>query len=237
MPPTTVPMPSPPSPSARSVRSDGAETRQHILQVAGRIFADRGYARATSREICQTAGTNMAAVNYHFGSKDGLYDAVLVEAHSQLVRLDDLEALSASSIGHKQKLRKLISLFVRRSSGPALPWGLRVFVHELMAPSAHVPVLMRDAVLPKIQVIASLMAEVLGVADTHPLVQRSLALVVLPCIMLVIAPREIVREVMPSLAADPEVLIDDMTAYAMAGLAAIRRRASTAAKRTPRASK
>lgn len=230
-------MPSLRSPSARSVRSDGAETRQHILQVAGRIFADRGFARATSREICQTAGTNMAAVNYHFGSKDGLYDAVLVEAHSQLVRLDDLEAISASRISHKQKLRKLISLFVRTASGPALPWGLSVFVHELMAPSAHVPALMRDAVLPKIQVISSLMAEVLGVAETHPLVQRSLALVVLPCIMLVIAPREIVRDVMPSLTADPDALIDDMTAYAMAGLAAIRRRDNPAATRTPRASK
>lgn len=212
------------------MRSDGAETRQHILQVAGRIFADRGFARATSREICQTAGTNMAAVNYHFGGKDGLYDAVLVEAHSQLVRLDDLEAISASRLSHEEKLRTLISLFVRRSSGPALPWGLSVLVHELMAPSAHVPALMRQAVLPKVQVIASLIAQVLGVPNKHPLVQRSLALVVLPCIMLVIAPQEIIREVMPTLAANPDALIDDMTAYAMAGLAAIRRLDSNTAK-------
>ena len=73
------------------------------------------------------------------------------------------------------------------------------------------------------------MAQVLGVPDKHPLVHRSLALVVLPCIMLVIAPQEIIREVMPTLAANPEVLIDDMTAYAMSGLAAIRRLDSKAA--------
>jgi AcrR family transcriptional regulator len=219
------------------VRSDGAETRQHILQVAGRIFADRGFARATSREICQTAGTNMAAVNYHFGGKDALYDAVLVEAHGQLVRLDDLEAISASKLSREAKLRTLIGLFVRRSSGPALPWGLSVLVHELMAPSAHVPVLMREAVLPKVQVIASLIAQVLGVPDKHPLVQRSLALVALPCIMLVIAPQEVIREVMPTLAANPDALIDDMTAYAMAGLAAIRRLDSNTAKVLTRGSK
>ncbi len=220
-------MPSPRPLAPRSFRSDGIETRQHILQVAGRVFADLGFARATSREICQTAGTNMAAVNYHFGGKDGLYDAVLAEAHSQLVRLNDLEAIAAADISHENKLRTLISLFVRRASGPALPWGLSVLVHELMAPSAHVPVLMRRAVLPKVQVIASLLAEMLGVSDTHPLVQRSLALVMLPCVMLAIAPREIVSEIMPSLAADPDTLIEDMTAYAMAGMAAIRRLDST----------
>ena len=207
----------------RTERSDGAETRQHILQVAGRVFADRGFARATSREICQAAGANLAAVNYHFGGKDGLYDAVLLEAHGQLVRLDDLESIAAAKLGHKAKLRMLIGLFVSRSSGPALPWGLKVLVHELMAPSAHVPLLMRQAVLPKVQVIASLIAEVLDVPAEHSLVQRSLALVVLPCIMLVIAPREILRDVMPSLGSNPEALIEDMTTYSMAGLAALRR--------------
>ena len=40
--------------------------------------------------------------------------------------------------------------------------------------------------------------------------------------MLVIAPREIIREVMPTLAANPDALIEDMTVYAMAGLAALR---------------
>src|SRR5471030_606294 len=113
-----------PKPSPRAVRSDGAETRLHILQVAGRIFAEKGFERTTSREICSAAGTNLAAVNYHFGSRDGLYDAVLVEAHGQIVGLDDLEAILRSGVAPEARLRELIGLIVRKSSAASVPWGL-----------------------------------------------------------------------------------------------------------------
>lgn len=207
----------------RSVRSDGVQTRGQILQVAGRIFAEKGFERATSREICATAGTNMAAVNYHFGGKDGLYEAVLVEAHGQLVKLDDLEAIRQSGGNAQTQLRALIHLFVRRSSGPALPWGLRVLLHELMAPSTHVPALLQQAVLPKIRIMMAMIAAVLGVPDDHPAAQRALACVVLPCIMLLIAPRDVLRQALPALASDSEALADDMTSYALAGLKAMAR--------------
>src|ERR1035441_6842888 len=168
-----------PQPRPRSVRSDGAQTRGQILQVAGRVFAEKGFERTTSREICVAAGTNIAAVNYHFGGKNGLYEAVLVEAHGQLVRLDDLEAIRQAGGSAQAPLRALIGLFVRRASGPALPWGLRVLLHELMAPSTHVPALLQRAVLPKIRVMRVMIAAVLGVADDHPAAQRALAFVVL----------------------------------------------------------
>lgn len=50
------------------------------LDVAGRAFAARGYAAATSKEICERAGGNLAAVNNHFGGKQGLYRSVLAKA-------------------------------------------------------------------------------------------------------------------------------------------------------------
>ena len=70
------------------VREDGVQTRQRLLEIAGQIFAQRGYARTTSKEICKRAGANIAAVNYHFGGKEGLYAAVLEEAHARLVSID-----------------------------------------------------------------------------------------------------------------------------------------------------
>ena len=161
-----------PKPSPRSVRSDGAETRLHILQVAGQLFAEKGFERTTSREICSAAGTNLAAVNYHFGSRDGLYDAVLVEAHGQIVGLDDLESISRSGLTAEAKLRELIGLIVRRSSATNLPWGLRVLVREFMSPSVHVNAVLRQAVLPKLRVVLGMIAEFLGVPQEHPLVQR-----------------------------------------------------------------
>jgi AcrR family transcriptional regulator len=209
-------------PRPRSVRSDGVETRALILQVAGRLFAEQGFERTTSRDICLAAGANLAAVNYHFGSREGLYEAVLVEAHGQLVRLNDLEAIERVGDAPQARLRAVIALLAQRASGQELPWGLRILVHEMMvAPSPHLTVLMRKAVLPKIQIVMAIVAEVLGLPAEHPAVQRSLALVAMPCIMMSIAPRDLLRQVIPAAFDDEQGLLDDMTRYAMAGLAAV----------------
>ncbi len=50
-----------------------SETRIRILEAAAAIFAKHGFAATTIRHICSKAQVNLAAVNYHFGSKEGLY--------------------------------------------------------------------------------------------------------------------------------------------------------------------
>ena len=54
-----------------------ANTRERILDVAERLFADRGYPATPLRDITSEAGVNVASVNYHFGSKEALLAAVL----------------------------------------------------------------------------------------------------------------------------------------------------------------
>ena len=56
----------PPQRPKRAQRSDGRSTRAVVLEAAGKVFAERGFAEATSKEICERAGTNGAAVNYYF---------------------------------------------------------------------------------------------------------------------------------------------------------------------------
>src|SRR5271168_3629349 len=53
------------------------ETRRQLLEAAGEVFAEVGFRDATVREICQRAGANVAAINYHFGDKENLYEEVL----------------------------------------------------------------------------------------------------------------------------------------------------------------
>jgi AcrR family transcriptional regulator len=52
-------------------------TEKRLLEATGAIFAEHGYRSATVRQICEKARANIAAVNYHFGDKEGLYRAVL----------------------------------------------------------------------------------------------------------------------------------------------------------------
>jgi AcrR family transcriptional regulator len=63
-------------PAAPGRSADDAATRLRLLQVARGVFAEKG-AEATVRDICRAAGANVSAVNYHFGSKDGLLAAVM----------------------------------------------------------------------------------------------------------------------------------------------------------------
>src|SRR5207253_10208074 len=53
------------------------ETRQRLLDAAARLFAERGFNKVSVREICKEAGANVAAVNYYFRDKWGLYREVL----------------------------------------------------------------------------------------------------------------------------------------------------------------
>src|SRR5258708_38675381 len=63
--------------SSRAKSREDLETRSRLLNAAARLFAERGFAKVTVRDICKKARANVAAVNYHFGGKDGLYRAVM----------------------------------------------------------------------------------------------------------------------------------------------------------------
>ncbi len=58
------------------MNDDSPNIRQRLLQAASQVFAEKGYAEASTREICRLAEANAAAIHYHFGDKASLYRAV-----------------------------------------------------------------------------------------------------------------------------------------------------------------
>ena len=74
------------------------DTRERILDVAERLFADRGFPATPLRDITNEARVNLASVNYHFGSKESLLAAVL-ERHLRPVNARRLELLNAIESG------------------------------------------------------------------------------------------------------------------------------------------
>jgi AcrR family transcriptional regulator len=69
-------MKSPPSAVLKPVRSDGELARNRLLDASMRLFAERGFAKTSTREIATRAGVNISAISYYFGDKAGLYRAV-----------------------------------------------------------------------------------------------------------------------------------------------------------------
>ena len=204
----------------RAQRPDGNLTRLHILDVAGQLFAELGYANTTSKEICTRAGTNMAAVNYHFGGKDGLYEAVLIEGHRQVVSLDELVDVAGLSADPRAKLRMVLSHLVEMSIRPTAPCGFRVVLREALSPSAMAPAMFKQAIQPKARLLLGLIAEIVGLPADHPAVQGALMFTVLPCIVLMIAPKQLGSTVLPAMKT-PDVLIEELLRFVNGGLDAL----------------
>ncbi|MEZ0604189.1 TetR/AcrR family transcriptional regulator [Paraburkholderia sp. IW21] len=205
----------------RASRPDGAATRQHLLETAGRVFAERGFADATSKEICERAGTPMASVNYHFGSREALYEAALVEAHRQIVGLDELAALTADLSDPREKLRVVLSRFIGLSTRSGTPWGFMLMLREVLSPSTAIPALIEKAVRPKAAFLLKIIGEVLELNPEAPVVQRALMFTVLPCIVIMIAPKQMQSTLLPAVAKDTDALAADFVRFVMAGLDAI----------------
>ncbi|MFR9766772.1 TetR/AcrR family transcriptional regulator [Nocardia sp. SC052] len=61
-------------------------TREDLLAAAKQCLAERGYARTTVREIVAASGSNLAAINYHFGTRDKLLNQAMIESSAEAVQ-------------------------------------------------------------------------------------------------------------------------------------------------------
>jgi AcrR family transcriptional regulator len=216
-------------PARPAADDDGRPTRARVLETAGEIFAEKGFDRTTSKEICARAGANVAAVNYYFGSIDGLYAAVLDEAQTRFITYDAIAAAVASKSGAQAKLRALIALAVKRllSSG-ASSWAMRVIAREMAAPSPAFMALRQREILPRALLMKSLVSEIVKLPPDHPAVARAALSIIAPFVMLSIADHTILERAFPSLLLDDggaDALADHLYRYAMAGLADVRKQA------------
>lgn len=89
----------------------GRATRERVLDAAERLFAVRGVDAVSVRDITEAAGANLAAVNYHFGSKHGLVVAIVQRRADQLGQrrselLDELEA--SGSVDLRAVIRAMV---------------------------------------------------------------------------------------------------------------------------------
>jgi len=110
-------------------------TRDKIIESAGEVFAEVGFQHATIREICSRAEANVAAVNYHFRDKLGLYTEVLA---SCLVTqpATALNGKSAHSSDPKEALKMLICGWFERNHASGRPaWLARIMAHEMANPT------------------------------------------------------------------------------------------------------
>ena len=106
-----------------------ASSRDAILAAATEVFREAGFSGARVDEIARRSKANKAMIYYHFGSKQGLYRAVLLTLFSNV--LEGVEALRASGLGPKEKLHALYrGVAAHLETKPALP---HIMLREVLA--------------------------------------------------------------------------------------------------------
>lgn len=73
-------------------------TKEQLITVAERLFAEHGFAGTTLRNVVSEAGVNLASVSYHFGSKEDLYRAVVSRFAHPVIK-QELKLLSELQVG------------------------------------------------------------------------------------------------------------------------------------------
>lgn len=200
-------------------------TRSRLLEVAGEVFGEKGFQRATGKEICARAGTNNAAINYHFDGMVGLYAAAVDEAAERLVTFESLQAAVAARQSPRAKLEAFLGTLVRALTGPAgTSWAVRLIAREVTAPSPELESFRRREMMPRLRLLGAIVGEITGLPEDHPVVARGCVSTMAPCFLLLTSQREHLRERFPGLSLSPahaEDLVRHMVEFAYAGLRAV----------------
>lgn len=156
----------------RRVEPD-SEVKGRLVEAAARIFADHGYAGARVRDIVEAASVNLAAVNYYFGGKEGLYLATLTELASQR------RALWPAAAGPQPAeamLYEHVLMLVRRvlavERGSTLG---RILAHESLRPTSHFREAVEQVIQPEYERLRGIVARIVATTDEAELTAVALS--------------------------------------------------------------
>jgi AcrR family transcriptional regulator len=216
----------------RADRRTGSDrdTRARLIEAARSLFAEHGYDDVTVRDICREANASLALVNYHFGDKQGLYEEVIDEA-IRLIQTFNQETMGApegSSAADKLEyfIRVFLGRVIQRRGHEA--WVHNLIQHEMARPTAVAPRIGRLAIRPRIQYLATVIAELMGSGPTDPRVLECVGSVHGLCLIyarmgeLPEPLRAAIIEVPWAGAMDVDAAVAHVLTFSLAGIAAIR---------------
>jgi len=157
-------------------------TEERLLEAAGEVFAEYGYRGATVRQICEKAKANLAAVNYYFRDKDGLYLAVMRYLHTTGTDIYPPSLGLTPGANAEDKLHAFIRSLLNRLLGEGRPnWHMKLAARELIEPTPALDVIVEEAIRPLSQELESIVQELLGSEAEDELVRLCMLSVVSQC--------------------------------------------------------
>src|ERR1700722_5244827 len=158
----------------RSKRKGLDLTRDKLIEAAGYVFAERGYRAATIREISRRAGANVAAVNYTFGDKMGLYTEVLRQS-VHAAKTAAMKAAMDSSHSPEDTIRGVIRARLMSLCQEKRPdWHFRLVMHEFSHPTPAMGRVVDEGMRPIYERMRKAVGDIIGLPPDHETTRLSL---------------------------------------------------------------
>lgn len=227
-------------PSADAEAAPTLSARERLLHQARAIFAAKGFAAASTREICAAAGVNIASIRYYFGDKEGLYRETLLGPITEVIqafgRFDD------PALSFDEAMRMFLAPILGVASGhkdTALQAQvMKLHLREMLEPSPAFRAVVDQTILPAYETLSGMLARQCGLRrpddDIHQLAFALVAMANDYC-----QSREMMKLLAPGVLERPRALeqvLDRLVGYARALLdheVARRQRAATGETSAP----
>jgi TetR/AcrR family transcriptional regulator, regulator of cefoperazone and chloramphenicol sensitivity len=200
-------------------------TRDRVLQAAVLEFAAKGYHTTTVADICRRAEANIAAVNYHFGSKEELYQEAWRRAHEASLAACPADGGVPAAAPAEERLRGRLRALLQRALREDDP-ELRIMERELLNPTGLLDQVIHRTIEPLREAMGHLLRELLGERADEGTVHLCALSVIGPCMHVLHRPRR-----RPGAGRPPwlrpemlEPLTEHCTAFALAGIRDVRQR-------------
>jgi len=220
-------------------RADGQETRRRLLDAAGVLFAAKGFRGAKTADICRAARANIAAVNYHFGSKEALYAAAWRHEFERSIAAYPPDGGFRAGAPAEERLRGHIRALVGRAMDPASR-DLDIAHREMSNPTGLLAEVMHSSIDPLRQMNLAIIRELLGPRVAEQDVRLCEMSIHAQCFVALmherrrrLAPQGLRRLAPPSLNIDGPALVEHIARFSLAGLRAIAGRRREGRGRTP----
>jgi AcrR family transcriptional regulator len=158
------------------------DPRLRLLNAAGEVFAHKGFDAATVREICQTAGVNVAAVNYYFRDKRQLYFETVTQA--QCMQVDLSQFTWPPEMPAEHKLAGFVRLMMTEMLDDERPsWHVALMMREMAEPTEACAELVRSFIGPKFAILVQVLRELLPTETTEDVIHLHAFSVVGQCLL------------------------------------------------------
>jgi AcrR family transcriptional regulator len=199
-----------------------ADTRQRLIDAAAPLFAEKGFQHVTVREICKASNANVAAVNYHFGDKAGLYRAVVTFAIQTMLETNELSQRAGDGLSPEEQLKGFVRVFVGRltEDGPNA-WIHRLMAREMEKPTDVLDQVMQQVFKPRIEYLCRVIGAIMQLSPADLRVMRCVTSLQVQCL---VAARPIPKPIAKSLGTgvhDMPAMIDHIVDFSLGGMRTI----------------